>query len=201
MNNESAKSPPAVIFRRGKRVNLSVVQRAYLPAMQQQINDPEITLGLAISFPMTLDREEEYLKKINRPEDGDIILALTLAHTDEYIGVMGLHNVSFQHGTAATGSIIGRKDLWGKGYGTEAKMLLLDYAFNTLNLRKIGSVVYDYNLGSKRCLEKCGYKVEGIKKAQHFRCGRYIDDIMMAVFREEWLPLWQEYKKNFLDQK
>ncbi len=84
----------------------------------------------------------------------------------------------------------------GQGYGTEAKMLLLDYAFNTLNLRKVCSTVLAFNGRSQRYNEKCGYVVEGVQKAQVFRDGSYHDLILMAVFRDDWLPVWREYQKQ-----
>ena len=107
----------------------------------------------------------------------------------ELIGVMGLHQINAKDGTAVTGSFIGEKQYWSKGYGTEAKKLVLGYAFNTLNLRKIRSMVYYFNGRSKRCLEKCGYHQEGVLERQNYRNGKYVDEILMAIFKEDFLKL------------
>jgi RimJ/RimL family protein N-acetyltransferase len=90
--------------------------------------------------------------------------------------------------------MIGEKEYWGKGYGTEAKMLLLHYAFDTLNLRKICSSVISFNERSHKYSLKCGYKEEGRRKAQLFRDGKYWDEIQLAVFRKDWLLLWKKFQ-------
>ena len=74
-------------------------------------------------------------------------------------------------------------------------MLLLNYAFNTLNLRKIVSRVVSFNRRSKAYSEKCGYKVEGVLKKDIFKDGEYHDLICMAVFKDDWLPLWEKFRK------
>lgn len=109
---------------------------------------------------------------------------------------MAIHQIDWVNGTATTGAMIGEKEYWGKGYGSEAKMLLLDYAFNRLGLRKICSNVIAFNGRSKRYSEKCGYREEARRKAQFFRDGTYHDEIWLAVFRENWLPLWKKYQKT-----
>jgi RimJ/RimL family protein N-acetyltransferase len=109
---------------------------------------------------------------------------------------MGLHHISWIHRTATTGALIGEAQYRGNGYGTEAKMLLLDYAFRTLNLRKVCSNVIAFNERSQRYNEKCGYQVEGTQRKHIFRGGVYHDLILMAVFCEDWLPLWEAWKSQ-----
>ncbi len=188
---------PRIVFRMGRRIYLRPVLMEDIPLITVWINDQDVTQFLMASIPLTPEAEETWRKNLQAKED-QVIFAIVLKKTDEIIGIMGLHHINHKHGTATTGSFIGRKDLWSKGYGTEAKMIVLEYAFNTLNLRKISSSVADFNPRSKRCLEKCGYKVEGTQKAEYFRNGRYVDKILLAVFKDEFLPFWKKYKKEFL---
>lgn len=189
------------MFRTGKRLYLRPIQEGDLPDLERWINDPEVTQFLEASYPMTMADEQAWFEGLSKRKESDVVLGIVLKEGDRFIGNMGIHRINHRHGFATTGSIIGAKEHWGKGYGTEAKMILLEYAFNTLNLRKICSLVYDYNPRSKKCLEKCGYRVEGVQKAQIFRNGRYADVYQLAVFRDQWLPLWAEYKEKFLDQQ
>jgi len=99
-----------------------------------------------------------------------------------------------QSRVATTGAVIGEKDCWNKGYGTDAKMALLEYAFNTLNLRKIMSSVIAFNGRSKRYSEKCGYRVEGRIRAWHFKNGRYWDEMIMSVTKSQWLAAFERYR-------
>jgi RimJ/RimL family protein N-acetyltransferase len=95
--------------------------------------------------------------------------------------------------------MIGEKEYWGKGYGTEAKMLLLDYAFNVLNLRKITSGVIAFNERSYNYSMRCGYKREGILKSHIYRDGKYWDVYQLAVFKGRFNNVhkkWLEKKKK-----
>lgn len=160
------------------------------------MNDPDVNQYLCTIHPISLEEELKWLESLHNKNGRDVVFAVVLVENDELIGGMGLHDINHLHGTATTGSYIGKAEHRGKGYGTEAKMLLLDYAFNTLNLRKICSNVYDFNGRSKRCLEKCGYHVEGVRKEQHYRNGRYCDDILLAIFKNDFIPLSEEFKKT-----
>ena len=188
-------------FRHGKRIYLGPVIKGDLPFLTVSINDPDVNQFLTVFAPMTEYDEEKWFSSLSDRKPGDIVLAIRLKETNEIIGTQGLHHISFRDGTATMGYYIGRKDLWGKGYGTEAQMVLLEYAFNTLNLHKVSAEVYDFNPRSKRCLEKCGYVVEGLQKEHRYRNGRRVDCYLLAVFKRNFLPLWKKYKKDFLNKK
>jgi RimJ/RimL family protein N-acetyltransferase len=194
-------SSTPIVFRKGKRVYLSPMQKEDLPLITVWINDQEVNQYLTVAMPMTLQDEEKWFESLESDKPHHIILAIRLTDTNEIIGIQGLHKVSYRDGTAVMGYFIGRKDLWGQGYGTEAQMLLLEYAFNTLNLHKVSAEVYDFNPRSKKCLEKCGYVEEGIQREHRFRNGRRADCHLLAVFRKEFLPRWENYSAEFLKAK
>lgn len=75
-------------------------------------------------------------------------------------------------------------------------MLLLDYAFNWRGLRKVHSNVLATNGRSARYAKKCGYRLMATIEQEHFRCGRWLDEILFVVFCDEWLPLWEAFKKT-----
>lgn len=101
------------------------------------------------------------------------------------IGIMGLHRIDWISRIATTGAIIGPSTHRGQGLGTDAKIALLEYAFNTLGLRKIMSSVLDGNERSARYSQRCGYKIEARLKEQRFKNGRYVDEIILSVFKED----------------
>ena len=159
------------------------------------INDPEVVqfLGKPLK-PITRNKEQELLEKILSDESGVVFAIDTL--DGRHIGMTGLHRISHFDGTAVTGTMIGDKRYWGRGYGTDAKMLLLWYAFRVLNLRRINSHVICFNKRSLGCQLKCGYKIEGVKKREVYKNGRYHDLVMLAVFRRGWFKLWRRYQKR-----
>ena len=181
-----------------KRVYLRPLLKEDIPLLLKWINDPDVYQYLMSCLPVMEAEEEEWFKHIHRNRERNIVLMMCITDGDKPIGTMGLHGISQKDGTATTGALIGEKEYWGKGYGTEAKMVLLNYAFNILNLRKICSSVLAFNGRSQRYSEKCGYVVEGTLKKQHFANGKYVDEVLMAVFKKDFMPLWKKFKKEHL---
>jgi len=87
---------------------------------------------------------------------------------------------------ATIGIFIGDKSFWGKGYGTEAIELLTDFIFNEMNINKVKLNVYSFNKRAVRCYEKCGFVREGVLRQEIYREGRYHDDIVMGLLRDEY---------------
>lgn len=188
----------------GKRnVSLGAMRREYIPLVMEGINDLSVTRGVLTRPPVTLEMEYAwYDNAFTKQSDSDNAFAI-LRHTDkpegrtyEYIGHTGLHRMNFPSAFGSTGSLIVKKDALGKGYGTEAKMLLLYHAFRVKGLRKVISEVKAFNGNSWGHLLKCGYEVIGRRKDHHFSDGAYVDEVVLEVFRETWEPLWERYQKS-----
>lgn len=79
------------------------------------------------------------------------------------------------------GVMVGDKRSWGKGYATRAIRLLVDHAFNQMNLNKIYAGVAADSIGSIRAFEKVGFKKEGALKDLFFLNNKYIDCFLMGL--------------------
>ncbi len=91
----------------------------------------------------------------------EVQFAVVLRETGEAIGDNGLYNLDWVGRTAETGSFIYKPEHRGAGLGTEAKHLLLEYAFNRLGLHAIWSWVLVANTRSAAALRKQGYRDAG----------------------------------------
>jgi RimJ/RimL family protein N-acetyltransferase len=185
-----------IIFRRSNRVVLRPLTLADVPSILIYMNDPAVVVNLTIHRPMSEAAQVNFIEGVNKSDSSDIVLALEVA--GEFIGTMGLHGINNRHGLATTGTVLAPK-YQGQGYGYEAKMILLEYAFNTLNLRKICSNVHGFNEFSLKYAIKCGYKEEGRLRQHHYAMGAYHDRIQLAVFREDFMSLWVEFAKEHKD--
>lgn len=74
----------------------------------------------------------------------------------------------------------------GKGYGTEAMRLMVDYGFKQLNLHRISLGVYAFNPRAIHVYEKLGFKREGVLRDSLLWEGEYIDEITMSILEHEW---------------
>jgi len=72
------------------------------------------------------------------------------------------------------------KNFRGRGLGSKAIRILTDYAFRKYKLKRMATVTRDFNIGSRRALEKAGYKLEGIMKKNKFKDGKYLNDCLYA---------------------
>lgn len=178
-----------VVFLEGKRLYLRPLELSDLNEVQLYINDPDVRRYLYNIYPLSKIDEEEWIKKAMTNSPDGVTLAVVLKKDNKFLGCMGLHKIDYVGGTAMTGSMLGAKEEWNKGYAQEAKMLLLEYAFMTLNLRKVCSAAFAKNKGSIKHNLKCGYKIEGIRKKQFYRDGKYHDDVLLAIFKSDWLKL------------
>ncbi len=177
------------------RVSLGLLDASHATFLSLGMNDPEMRdYLLSNNFPVSVQSEESWIGSLYQRRD-DITLGVFLKDTEEIVGVMGLHKIDFVHRNAVTGAWLG-SSFRGKDYGFEAKMLLLNYAFNTLNLHKIQSFVFETNERSAAYSMKCGYKEEARFKNHVFKNGKYIDDIVLAVFKEDFDPIWNSFIKK-----
>ncbi len=172
----------------GKRIYLRPLEMSDLERCLRWINDPEVTRTLAMHRPWSELREREWLERLYRDER-DIPLAIVLKEDDRHIGNVGLHQLNWKDRHAMLGIMIGEKDEWGKGYGTEAVELMLRYGFERLNLHRIYLYVHEHNPRAIRCYEKAGFRHEGTLREAYFLEGRYYDTLVMGILRQEWEAL------------
>lgn len=89
-----------------------------------------------------------------------------------------------RHGWTAT--LVGDRSVWRRGIATEAMALRTEFAFRQLNLHKLNSGYADGNLGSAEAQRRAGYREIARLKDQLYRDGRWFDEIMTEVMREDW---------------
>jgi RimJ/RimL family protein N-acetyltransferase len=182
-----------VVFRKGLLTYLRPFKKSEAPILQRGMNDPEVTQFLGRVYPVTEREEEEWLDRQSR-NNTDFAFAMVTTVDNKLIGSIGLHQISWPDRTAVTGTAIWDKEYWGRGYGTDAKMLLLDYAFNALDLLIIQSKVIAFNSRSLKYAEKCGYKeVARIPEWKRGKDGNRYDEVILTVTQETWRPLWVDY--------
>jgi RimJ/RimL family protein N-acetyltransferase len=77
--------------------------------------------------------------------------------------------------------------VWGMGLGTEITQLVLQYAFDKLNLHRVDLRVLQYNKRAIKCYEKCGFIQEGIEREGALIEGKYETDVIMSILDREYI--------------
>lgn len=114
-----------------------------------------------------------------------ISLAICLKETNEHIGNAYINDIDWINRSAHAPSMIGEKKYWSKGLATEARILLLHFAFYERGFNRIWAHILEDNIGSQRMCEKCGYKKEGILRKSVYKNGEFKNQIIMSVLRDE----------------
>lgn len=152
------------------------------------LNDPQVTLWTLIGdFPLTRLAEEQFFDRVTSACDSDVVFAIeTLGDEEQHIGVTGIHQINYRHGTGFTGTIIGRRQLHGRGYGSDAIAIRSRYAFDVLGLRLLLSEVMADNVASLKALQHNGYREVGRIPRRYWKRGAFRDCILLRLAREDW---------------
>ena len=110
---------------------------------------------------------------------------IVLRDSDDLIGHISLHDIDHLHRHAFMGIVIGEDEHRGRGYGTEAARLILDYGFNTLNLHNIMLSVHADNHAGISSFKKAGFKDAGRRRDWIFKNGEYHDVLYMDILATE----------------
>lgn len=182
-----------VICLAGRKVRLGLLDRKTdFDRCLRWMNDAEVAQFIKRQPPVSVEEEEEFFANLSKRKNDHTYAVETFE--GRHIGNIGLHRIDRYSRTATTGTIIGEKDCWGKGYGSDAKMTLLDFAFNTLGLEKVNSSVFEFNERSLRYVLRCGYREEGRSRSQVFRYGMRWDAVQLGILREEFAPVLARYR-------
>lgn len=97
-----------------------------------------------------------------------------------------MHTIKWASQTADLAIAIGRPEYRGKGYGRDALTLTLNYAFNELNLFRVGLSVLAYNAAAIKAYERVGFVREGVRRQLVAREGQRYDMLLYGILRDEW---------------
>jgi [ribosomal protein S5]-alanine N-acetyltransferase len=144
------------------------------------MNDYEIVKYTESRFAEHTIQSIEQFVNITENDINTVAWAITV--DSQHIGNIKLGPVDWHHSYADIGLIVGSKEHWGLGYGTESIKLVGDWAFATLQLHKLTAGFYDGNAGSMHAFEKAGFSNEARQSSHYHFEGEYIDRLIMARF-------------------
>ena len=178
----------------GERVRLRATEHDDVKKFYVWVNDPDVTRYLSLYLPMSTVDEENWFEAMTKRDQSEKTLVIEMRDGNGWkmIGNCGVFGIDPVNRLGELGIMIGEKDEWNKGYGTEAMFLLVRHCFDTLNLNRAYLHVYAENLRAKRSYEKAGFVEEGRLRESVYKHGKYDDVIVMSVLRSEWIARKKE---------
>ncbi len=168
----------------GERVKLVAADSKNIPVFLKWFNDMEILQYVSGYGPLTREAEEEWFASL-KDRKNTVLFSIVVKADEILIGNCSFE-IDWKNRVGLAGIVIGEKEYHNKGYGTESLKLMIQYAFDELNLNRMELEVYSHNPRAKSCYEKVGFKQEGKRRQAIFKNGRYQDAIGMGLLKEEW---------------
>lgn len=186
MQPDSSQADQPIINIFGERVALGPLRRDIMPLYDRWFNDFEAGLAYFLQLrPQTRQAREAWYERLAQGDPTTAEFRIYERATMRPIGKTALDQIDHFDRTAAFGIIIGEKDCWGKGYGTETAILMLDYGFTLLGLHNIMLTVDSYNERAIRAYRRAGFKEIGRRREARRRGGRAYDVISMDCLATE----------------
>lgn len=178
---------------KGNLVELRPVSKDDLHKIYQWANDEELTfLGSGSQSAIQNNNPQEaitahYERNLTNHdlwEHGNVFIVYTIS-TKEPIGKCDYRNLNPITRCAEIGLSIGERDYWGKGYGKDIILTLLNHLFYTLNIQRVQLGTWSGNTQAVKLYEKCGFQIEGRLRKNEFVQGEYYDTVLMGILKEE----------------
>lgn len=135
--------------------------------------------------PLTAKTSKERQEQITTSGNA-FNFAIRPLDNEAIIGQITLSDIEWNHAVGALSVSIGESRYHGKGFGTEAVALMLDYAVRELNLYRVELRVFSYNASAIRVFEKTGFTREVTYREAIRRDGAHYDIYLYGILRPEW---------------
>ena len=127
----------------------------------------------------TVESSRNYLKSFL--DSNNIYMAIEDKKTKELYGSITAY-IQPNHGVADIGLMIGNKNSWGRGIGSEAWALMMEFLFSQCNVRKITGGTLKVNTGMVSIMKKNMMTHEATRKKQELIDGKPVDMLYFCKF-------------------
>ena len=183
----------------GKKIELRAIEKTDLDQLHEWANDPNTQDIIGnIHFPSSKEYQNQWYNTLQTDALNQRFAINT--ELDGIIGISSIMNIDWRNRHAWHGIVLGNKDIRGKGYGIDTVMATMRYSFDEMNLERLDGSIIEYNTVSySMYCTKLGWVEEGRKKNYYFRKGRYYDQIIVGITRDDYYELIK--KNRYWDEK
>jgi len=190
---------------RGKLVTLRAIEETDLVLLHRWANDPDLQDIMGnIHFPSSMDFHKTWFQGLKSdPLNQRFAIEVHeagMVGLSTMIGLSTIINIDWRNNHAWHGMMLGSKDIRGKGYGRDALMATLRYAFEELHLERLDGQIIEYNQAPYNLYcHKLGWKEEGRRRNWIYTKGRYWDQILVGITRQDYRDMLEKIENEKLD--
>ncbi|MBP9853697.1 MAG: GNAT family N-acetyltransferase [Candidatus Omnitrophica bacterium] len=152
------------------------------------LNDAEVTRNMNKGYDgNTAEKQMQFFKSMENSKT-DCVLAVCTLNGDQHIGTTAIHQIREENNrlTGNFGILIGEKEFWGKGIGSEVWELMVKESFESLGLQTIITKIFSTNIPSLKIAEKIGFKIIGTKDNEFEKDGQPIKRYVLQLNKEDY---------------
>ncbi len=164
---------------RGERIILRNFRRSDFDNVHEYASDSLVCKFMTWG-PNTKKDTKDFMARAMKGE-----LAIEHIEDKKVIGGCRITVQSGKHKNADLGYCLNKK-YWNQGLTTEATKLLIGFGFSKLKMHRIYATCDIENIASRKVLQKCGMKKEGILRERFLIRGRWRSSYLFSILRKEW---------------
>ncbi|WP_342512419.1 GNAT family protein [Sporosarcina sp. FSL K6-1522] len=168
-----------------ERIYLRSLQESDAPMMLGITMEEEIRYMTGTKPHFTLEQIQAHINNLNN-DSSRYDFAICLKENDQMIGELSIFDIDEEDKKAGFRISMSSIALTGKGYGTEAIQIVLQFVFEELQLNRLQLEVFSHNLRGIRAYEKVGFVKEGVLRESLYYNGHYSDEIIMAILKSDY---------------
>ena len=170
---------------KGERVCLRPLCEDDVESIYKGTKDEESMYMTGTRKPFTEEEVRDAYKRFMEDPDRRDFAVCTADGT--IIGDAAIQEIDRENKKAVFRIALHSNQQFGKGYGTEAVLLLQEYAFEELKLNRLELQVFSHNPRGIRAYEKAGFKKEGVLRQALYLNGTYSDEFIMSILYGEYM--------------
>lgn len=166
------------------KISIRKFERSDIPKKIEWINNPENNRYLHYDIPLEQEKTEKWFdKNKDRTDRYDAVIVAD----GKPCGTIGLLQIDRKNCKAEYYIAMGETSLKGKGIATRASEMILDYAFNKLELNKVYLMTETENIAAQKLFEKVGFIKEGILHEDIISRRKYVDRYVYGICKRDYL--------------
>jgi len=166
----------------GKFVSLRRVEQRDHPDIQRWQNDAEVFRWMDYERPFSL--EDIHAGEQRAIAEG---CPFVIEAGGRAVGRIGLNNFRTRDRLASLYVFVGERDVWGRGYGLDAIMVLLAFGFEQLNLRRIELWTLADNDRAIKMYKHAGFVEDARVPDRSWKDDHYVDHVVMSIDAESFV--------------
>ena len=162
---------------------LRKLEESDLDRIWEWIHRPDIYLAIGMQVPVSKSAQKRWFDDLDR-SNSKIVFAICLSENNNHVGNVSLDLIDYRHRNARLSIFVSDHDLRGKGIGSKAMKLLIEYAFTFLNLHRIYCKTTAGDERIANFYKRLGFEIEGQLREHEYIKGKYLDKIMLGLINK-----------------